>query len=641
MWIRIQYKIRILPPNLQLFTPFEEFMKNFFRPLLFVATLLTAFALVGCTKDQTDPGSDYDPSTDPGLYSVKDAYNEITTYGGEINVTFVSLGAWSAKSDSEWCTLNVESGENGNGSITLKITPYGDLTDGAERTATVSISIEGYGSDLELCQIRQAVDVESGFTSGADANVWISEHLSRNYLWNDEFIKVRPLLNYWSPTDTFFNNALKTMQNIDEDGKNYASGERYFYSSLSTYMYTTGAGAPATKAFTTKNDYGITMVYPVGSTTAGEYYFLIASIVEDSPADKAGLRRGMYITKCDKGVINNNNLETYYNALMGYTADPGAVMLSISEYKQVLGGNYELAEVGEFKVDPFTYTSNPVIFEGVYQMEDYNKTIGYLVYSEFDMGADDYLVEVFAKLKKHNPTDLILDLRYNGGGDVYASAVMATGIVGEKYKGQVYGEMKFNDYRTALGEKEYFYIGQDPSMVEYPPITDALTASLNLERVYVIVTGFTASASELVINGLRGLGVEVFLIGETTEGKNVGMEVVYSSDKQFSDYDFGQYLYEFAPITFYNLNAQGFCDFSAGFEVDHKFKETDYIIFDWGKGDYCVDVALNHICTGSWSVESSVAPASRAAAQALPVVENTSLRPQGKGSRVYGAETLR
>lgn len=596
--------------------------------------------LVNCTEDSTTEPDVVEPdpeeTQDKGLYSVKDSYMEIDNYGGEISITFLSLGDWTAESNSDWCTLEASSGASGDVKFIINVAPNADLAEDAERKAMITISIEGYMNDLDLCEVRQAADVENPYTSGADPNVWISEYMTRNYLWNDEFIKAKPLLNYWTDSDTFFNTALSRMENIDEDGNYYSSGERYFYSTLTTYAYSSSY-APATKAMDVATDFGIRMVYPVAATTSS-YYFLIASVVEDSPADKAGLRRGMYITSYDKTTITGSNLETYYNTLMGYVENTSSAVFSISEY-QLQGTQYALTALGDYSVTPGSYTSNPIIFKGIFQNSEADKTVGYMVYNDFEMAADDYLIEVFENIKSYNPNEFILDLRYNGGGDVYSSAVMASAIVGSKYQGQTYCHMQYNDYRTALGNVDYFYIGQSPSMVEYPQIEEALSTSLNLDRVYVIVTGFTASASELIINGLRGLGVEVILIGQTTEGKNVGMEVTYSAYDEYSQYDFGQYLYELMPITFYGLNAQGFKDYSNGFDVDLYHVETDYIMSDWGDSDYCVYAALRHIYYGEWP---SMSPATSRASttELLPVIQNVNLRPISRGSRVYSAEII-
>ena len=86
------------------------------------------------------------------------------------------------------------------------------------------------------------------------------------------------------------------------------------------------------------------------------------------------------------------------------------------------------------------------------------------------------------------------------------------------------------------------------------------TTNLGIRHLYIIATGNTASASELVISGLRGLDVPVTIVGARTEGKNCGMDVMVRT--------IDRYDYEFAPITFLNYNAKGFNEFSDGFEPD-------------------------------------------------------------------------
>jgi hypothetical protein len=84
--------------------------------------------------------------------------------------------------------------------------------------------------------------------------------------------------------------------------------------------------------------------------------------------------------------------------------------------------------------------------------------------------------------------------------------------------------------------------------------------SLGLRRVYVLGTKSSASASELLINSLRGVDIEVILIGETTNGKNMGMDLCETV--------IGQYKYEMWPITFKTLHAQDFCNYAGGFSPD-------------------------------------------------------------------------
>ena len=91
---------------------------------------------------------------------------------------------------------------------------------------------------------------------------------------------------------------------------------------------------------------------------------------------------------------------------------------------------------------------------------------------------------------------------------------------------------------------------------------------MDLDRVFVITSGYTASASEIIINGLRGLGLEVNLVGTKTSGKNVGMEGYSTS---FRNYDFLLY-----PVTFYIENAKGFRDYPEGFEPDLYLDDSGY-----------------------------------------------------------------
>ncbi len=605
-------------------------MKHKFCWLLSCVATLSLFIMSSCTKTPATDDGNQPSTTEKGLYSVKDTENEINAIGGEIKVSFLAMGAWEVTSDSDWCQALLSEGEAGDASITLKVSPNAE--DAKTRTATISISIEGYQSNIELCTVTQKAGVIDSITEGSDVNRWMSSYMTSSYLWNDEFNKVKEYLNYWREPDTWLKSALDRMEGIDEDGNYYVNGERYYYSNLATYQYqsqmgvTSRAGAPIT-------GYGISMLYPVQATSSS-FYLLIASVTPGSPAEFAGLKRGMYITAYNNATIAGGVLDEAYYTLMGTYPSSDMLMLDLAEYQ-----SGELVDLDPVKLSPSTYSADPIAYKGIFQDTEKEHTIGYLVYSEFNMSADDELIKTFEQFKSYNVTDLILDLRYNGGGDVYSSAVMASAIAGSEYEGKTYCQMKFNDYRTANGEEGYFYIGKNPSMVEYPKIKEAMQTALNLKRVYIICTGFTASASELVINGLRGLDIEVILVGQKTEGKNVGMEVISSISPEYSEYDFGDYAYEFAPITFYNVNAKGFNDFHAGFTTDFEYVETNDVVCDWDQQkDACVDAAMHHIYEGTWPNSRTKAVSSPSV---LRVVEGSALRPEGRGSLVYPNSTVK
>lgn len=153
---------------------------------------------------------------------------------------------------------------------------------------------------------------------------------------------------------------------------------------------------------------------------------------------------------------------------------------------------------------------------------------------------------------------------------------------------------------------------------------DLRNYALNMTRLYVLVTGNTASSSEAVINTLRGLdGFTVKLIGEKTNGKNVGMEV--------SKFTVGNYSYELAPISFQGYNAKQVTVDKNGLAVDTACEEWDGELKDYGdRSEPMLAAALSQITgqrSASVSGTRSTAPGVRPATDiALPDLSN---RPNG------------
>lgn len=152
------------------------------------------------------------------------------------------------------------------------------------------------------------------------------------------------------------------------------------------------------------------------------------------------------------------------------------------------------------------------------------------------------------KVETTSINELVLDLRYNGGGYLDISAQLAAMIVGDNGRDKLYGEIIHNDKRTI-----------ENVWVPYPTIAMGLSADegsdlpmLNLSRIYIISTGNTASASEYLINGLRGIDIEVILIGEKTLGKPYGF---VPRDNCGTTY---------FTIQFEGKNSKGFGDYADG-----------------------------------------------------------------------------
>ncbi|MFR9523888.1 MAG: S41 family peptidase [Rikenellaceae bacterium] len=478
-----------------------------------------------------------------------------------------------------------------------------------------------FGAEVNDPETEIEEQTSNNIGSATDTNLWIGEYMEEMYLWNEEFIAIKSTLDYSADSQAFFAAALNAMENIDEDGK-YYNGERYYYSSL------TLLSDSSSKASSTVSDYGISMMYYTYGESSNNYYFLVACVKEDSPAALAGIERGTLITSYNGSNINDSNMTEGFNTLMGYSTNSTTLSLGLAEY-QISGKNYSVATLGEVEITPTSYQSNPIIHTQTYQSPNKEKTIAYMVYSEFDMDADEKLIDAFAQFKAEGADELILDLRYNGGGDVYSSAVIASSIVDSSRSGELFCEMEYNQTRTAAGEVDYFYIGQYPTVANYKPIVIASASSLGLYQVYILVSSYTASASELIINGLQGLGIDVWLVGSTTEGKNVGMEVVESSYDVYSKYDFDNCEYQLAPITFYSLNAVGNKDYSSGFGPDYPSSESA-LLTAWGDdsgNDPLLAAALSHIYYNSWNGITSKADSGENKPQ---IIANSDLKPRPK-----------
>ena len=175
-------------------------------------------------------------------------------------------------------------------------------------------------------------------------------------------------------------------------------------------------------------------------------------------------------------------------------------------------------------------TENPVAISKI--IEEGNKKIGYLLYNQFSSSYDEQLNTVFNSFKSVNIDDLIIDLRYNGGGSVNTATYLGSMITGQ-FTGEIYSKEVWNSKIQGAYSADRFFnyftdeikkIDQNGNIVTQEPIN-----SLNLSCIYFIVSGSTASASELVINSLRSY-IDVKLVGTTTVGKQVGSVTLYDSD---------------------------------------------------------------------------------------------------------------
>lgn len=176
-------------------------------------------------------------------------------------------------------------------------------------------------------------------------------------------------------------------------------------------------------------------------------------------------------------------------------------------------------------------------------LEAGNRKVGYLAFKNFITPSLKELDEAVEFFNSHEGgiDDLILDMRYNGGGQTSVANYLAGLIGGQHLKGEPFAKYIFNDKRKNENFTDLFN----------PP-----AQSLNLDRLITIATRGTASASEMVINGLRPY-MDVYIVGNDTYGKPMGMNAWFWGD-----------LYAFVPVTFKYANAEDFGDFFDGLPAD-------------------------------------------------------------------------
>jgi hypothetical protein len=225
------------------------------------------------------------------------------------------------------------------------------------------------------------------------------------------------------------------------------------------------------------------------------------------------------------------------------------------------------------------------------------RKVAYLLFNAHTSGAQDQLIPAIESAQAAGVQDLVLDLRYNGGGYLYTAVTLGSMIAGNAADGRIFEQLRFNDKRQAETEASTAYFSGQVQYTEPGSPEGTALPRLGLPRVFVLATGSTCSASESVINSLRGIGVEVVVVGQSTCGKPYGFS---RRDNCGSAY---------FPIEFQGVNAAGFGDYASGFAPTCPLQDD----FDHALGapnERLLSAALQYADTGTCPAPGAAAPLS-------------------------------
>jgi hypothetical protein len=219
---------------------------------------------------------------------------------------------------------------------------------------------------------------------------------------------------------------------------------------------------------------------------------------------------------------------------------------------------FEVLDIGATTPRVITLVSADVTSAPVQNVETVDGgAVGYLQFNAHVSSAEAELMAAISQLAADHVQDLVLDMRYNGGGSLAIASELAYMIAGPASQGHTFDAIEFNDKYPDTNPIEG---GPNTPAPFYDTTNFAPTATplpyLGLTRVFVLTGPSTCSASEAVMNGLAGIGVQVIQIGETTCGKPYGF---YPADNCGTTY--------FA-IQFHGVNDKGFGDYADGFSTD-------------------------------------------------------------------------
>lgn len=355
--------------------------------------------------------------------------------------------------------------------------------------------------------------------------------------------------------------------------------------------------------------YGITWSF---IRTTPPRQLLVAVVSPGSPADLAGVKRGDSVLSVDGVDLVNNSTQSGVNALNAglFPSALGAAHTLV--LAPVSGANKSVV------LQSAQLTLQPVPVSGT--ISTGTGKVGYIAFTTFNSFASEgAIANAVAGMKAASVNDLVLDLRYNGGGYLYIASQLSYMIAGQaRTSGKTFELSKTNDKKPFGPDDTTPFYSTGSGYAGGVASTQALP-TLNLGRVFVLTTSGSCSASEALINALRGIDVQVILIGSgATCGKPFGF---YGTDNCGTTY---------FTIQFTGVNAKGEGDYVDGFSPTcAAADDLTHALGDPAEGQLAA--ALAYRTGGACSApKSKVLPRINADAGGLPISDTRFIGQNGK-----------
>lgn len=350
------------------------------------------------------------------------------------------------------------------------------------------------GTEIYVKDSSRSGKAVIGEMPDSDINIvtqFVYDGMSLYYLWSNEIISKKPTANDKDPEDYFY----KILNNTDTQ-----HGWSWITDDVESLM--AGFEGESTDAF------GFQPQALYYESNSDRIVGFVRYVYPNTPAEKAGIKRGDVITHA------NGNLLTVSNYTIMYGANAKTTFT-------VLDQNF--ANPRDVEITPAKISTDPVLYSNIYEGEGFNgRKVGYLFYTNFYENYNESLFRAFSEFKSAGITDLVLDLRYNPGGGISAATYLASLIapIEAVQKKEPFTIMSYNNYVNAAYDEEKWdrkdYLG-DYNTAKYSNPINANINNGNL-NLYIITTSSSASASELLTFCLKPF-MQVEQIGEKTSGK--------------------------------------------------------------------------------------------------------------------------